>query len=112
MKKLLLIALLLSGGVANSATTDQITKALAKYCVPKPSEYPYERSKTTCNSVLEGIFTGKEEEGGTFCTCYDKDYLVYDASLRRCKPKCPKGHFVKTVTACNKGSRKFPITRN
>ena len=111
MKKLLLIALVVASGQVYAATTTQITNALAKYCVPKPNDYPYKRSKTTCSSVLEGIFTGKQTNDGTFCTCYDNNYLVYDASLRRCKPKCGAGKQVKQVTGCGAGKKTVEIKR-
>ncbi|MBQ8660320.1 MAG: hypothetical protein IJ473_01915, partial [Alphaproteobacteria bacterium] len=113
MKKLLLIALVVASGQVYAATTTQITNALAKYCVPKPNDYPYKRSRTTCDSVLEGKYTNsfKSETDGTFCTCYDNNYLVYDASLRRCKPKCGAGKQIKQVTGCGAGKKTVEIKR-
>ena len=113
MKKLLLIALVVASGQVYAATTTQITNALAKYCVPKQNDYPYKRSKTTCDSVLEGKYTSrsKSETDGTFCTCYDNNYLVYDASLRRCKPKCGAGKQIKQVTGCGAGKKTVEIKR-
>ena len=102
MKKLLLIALLLSGGIpAYSATTDQITKALAKYCVPKPNSF-YD-GVSICGSEFEGIY--KKDK---VCGCYDNQYLKYDSEKRHCVIKCNPGSNGRLLKANETKGKKCP----
>ena len=107
MKKLLLIALLVSGGIpAYSATTEQITNALAKYCVPKPNDYV--DGTKVCGTEFEGYF-----QSGSVCGCHadDTKYMKYDSSLRRCGIVCPVGTHAVIKSACPKGYKAYAINR-
>ena len=108
MKKLLLIALLLSSGIpAYSATTEQITNALAKYCVPKP--YDSVLGNFVCgNTPFEGKYIPNQSCG---CHSDDTKYMQYDPILRRCKVVCPKGTKTVEVSDCPKGYKKHIIKR-
>ena len=99
MKKLLLIALLVSGGIPTySATTEQITNALAKYCIPKPNDYV--DGTKVCGTEFEGYF-----QSGSACGCHTDDtkYMKYDSSLRRCGIVCPVGTHavIKSARTCS-----------
>ena len=90
MKKLLLIALLLSSGVAHSATTEQITNALAKYCVPDPKA-------ATCGTEVEGKYSDTVSAvSKQNCLCYQntnsKAKMQYIPSSRKCEAVCAKGY--------------------
>ena len=106
MRKLLLIALLLSGGVAHSATTEQITNALAKYCIPKPND-SVDGTKV-CGTEFEGYF-----QSGSACGCHadDTKYMKYNSSLRRCGIVCPAGTHAVIKSACPKGYKAYAINR-
>ena len=110
MKKLLLIALLLANAPAYSATSEQITNALSKYCVPIPinqSNWQAPDGYPTCGGVFEADYIK-----GQPCKCADSTYLVYDPVLRRCKPKCPTGYFVKGgASNCSAGQYKLKISK-
>ncbi|MBP3616145.1 MAG: hypothetical protein J6J27_04550, partial [Alphaproteobacteria bacterium] len=84
MKKLLLIALSLANAPAYSATSEQITNALAKYCIPKPND-SVDGTKV-CGTEFEGYF-----QSGSACGCHadDTKYMKYNSSLRRCGIVCP-----------------------
>ena len=105
MKKLLLIALLLSSGVAHSATSEQITNALAKYCIPKPNDSV--DGVLACGHEFEGWYNN----GSCGCHADDTKYMQYDPSLRRCKIVCPKGTRVVIKPSCPKGYKSYTINR-
>ena len=106
MRKLLLIALLLANAPAYSATTEQITNALSKYCVPKPNDYV--DGTKVCGTEFEGYF-----QSGSACGCHadDTKYMQYDPSLRRCKVVCPKGTRAVVKPSCPKGYKAYAINR-
>ena len=107
-KILLLASLILFVNIkdVNAATMESITKALQKYCVPKQNDYF--NSSPICNSIFEGKYEPKKD-----CGCYNSTYLVYDAKLRRCKPKCPGGYYVKhhKTGKCDGGQYKLKIQK-
>ena len=114
MRKLLLLALLLaSTKVQAGVTTTQVIQTLTKYCVPKPND-PAPDGHLTCGGVFEGMYNK-----GQSCSCASSGdttfkHLVWDESLRRCKPKCPTGYFVnhiKNKTKCAEGEFKLKIVR-
>ncbi|MCR5506723.1 MAG: hypothetical protein K6F04_02625 [bacterium] len=92
-KKLILMSMLVANGPAfATVTSDQITTALAKYCVPKQNDVYV--GVNVCGSAFEG----KYEEGKT-CGC-QTDGMVYDSSLRHCI--CSYGYYLSNTGACSK----------
>ncbi len=117
MKKLLLIALLLSSGVpAYSATTEQITNALAKYCVPDPKA-------ATCGTEVEGKYSNTVSAvSKQNCLCHQntnsKAKMQYIQLSRKCEAVCAKGYksvpektkIIVSGKKCPAGYRAYAVT--
>ena len=116
IKKIFLIALLLSPSILKAeVTAQQVNNALAKYCIPKQYDIAPD-SEPTCNGVFEGVY-----KKGSDCYCYSAGdtpefkHLIWDPVLRRCKPRCKIGYAIKNKTKqgkCLVGQRKLRISRN
>ncbi|MCR5506789.1 MAG: hypothetical protein K6F04_02970 [bacterium] len=84
-KKLILMSMLLTTSQAfASISLNDITKALTKYCVPKPNDVY--NGTAVCGSEFESKYTA-----GKNCGCYNSNFMTYDESLRHCIVKCPAG---------------------
>ena len=116
MKKLLLIALLVSGGIAHSATTEQITNALAKYCVPDPKA-------ATCGTEVEGKYSNTVSAvSKQNCLCHQntnsKAKMQYIQLSRKCEAVCAKGYksvpektkIIVSGKKCPAGYRAYAVT--
>ncbi|MBR4315705.1 MAG: hypothetical protein IKP65_01860 [Alphaproteobacteria bacterium] len=116
MKKLLLIALLVSGGIAHSATTEQITNALAKYCVPDPKA-------ATCGTEVEGKYSDTVSAvSKQNCLCHQntnsKAKMQYIQLSRKCEAVCAKGYksvpektkIIVSGKKCPAGYRAYAVT--
>ena len=90
----------------NVSSASKITKALQAYCVPKHNDHPYGRNAETCGSIFEAKYYSKNN-----CGCFDEN-LVYDKTLRRCKPKCAPGAYVHQVSKCPGGTSRYKMIRS
>ena len=115
MKKFIIAALLLVPSVARAEIlASQVNNVLSKFCIPKPNDVANDGERT-CGGVFEGIY-----RKGSSCDCASNGdtpgfkHLVYDPNLRRCKPRCPVGYFVKketNKTTCGVGQYKLKISK-
>ena len=107
MKKLLLLTTLLVASVDVNAggLTAKSLEALQNYCVYSPSTPAPDGD---CSGIFEGVRKAKGD-----CRCHNSKYLVWDAGLRRCKPKCPGGYYVQTIksTNCAAGQYKLKVSK-
>ena len=109
--KLLFVAALLStfgGTTASAGLTAKSLEALKNYCIPsKATPSP---DNDWCDSIFYAVSYLKKGD----CRCKNNEYLVWDANLRRCKPKCPGGFFVQHQTSgrCTGGQFKKRIIQN
>ncbi len=106
LKKIFLIALFLSisGKAYSGVTTGQVEAVLRKYCIPKPNETAFEGySGQTCQSMAQSVY--RRTDGS--CLCHNSEHLVWDPTIRKCKPKCQPGYHPKFgISKCPGGTGK------
>ncbi len=129
-KKLFLIPLVMSTEAANAAiSNDAVKTALSNYCVPYSETAPsnngyYQKyNKPVCGSVFEANYNPAKSNPKCDCstnpnashkTTYTDagNYLIYDATTRRCEPTCPNRHKIKELTGCPTGTFQDKINKN
>ena len=120
----------MSTEAANAAiSNDAVKTALSNYCVPYSETAPsnngyYQKyNKPVCGSVFEANYNPAKSNPKCDCstnpnashkTTYTDagNYLIYDATTRRCEPTCPNRHKIKELTGCPTGTFQDKINKN